>query len=238
MGKQANQFLASFNRIEKWLQDEYKRKPFPGFAELVRRLSKRKDLQVRKYHDDLLEIAQLRNAIVHDRIAPDFVIAEPNDWIVKKIEKIEQELIAPELVSPRFKKEVVTFEKGTSLDVILKSLTEKEYSQFPIYDGKQFLGLITANGIGIWLAAHNQNEQISIKGKTVESVLKSDAKRNNYLFVAQNAYVFQVMEKFLADPTIEAILITTDGQANSKLIGLVRPKEVFQDYYEEWSEMQ
>ena len=32
-----------------------------------------------KYEDDLLQLAQLRNAIVHDRIAVDFVIAEPND---------------------------------------------------------------------------------------------------------------------------------------------------------------
>lgn len=84
VGKQAELFLAAFNRIEKWLKNEYDGKQVPGFSELVRRLSQRKDLQVKSYRDDLLELAQLRNAIVHDRISPDFVIAEPNEWVIKK----------------------------------------------------------------------------------------------------------------------------------------------------------
>ena len=30
-------------------------------------------------------MAQLRNAIVHERIADDFVIAEPNEWAVQQV---------------------------------------------------------------------------------------------------------------------------------------------------------
>lgn len=72
-------FLISFNRIEKWMRDEMGNARNMGFTELVRRLAQRKQLMIRKYEDDLLQLAQLRNAIVHDRIAVDFVIAEPND---------------------------------------------------------------------------------------------------------------------------------------------------------------
>lgn len=89
-------FLISFNRIEKWMRDEMGNARNMGFTELVRRLAQRKQLMIRKYEDDLLQLAQLRNAIVHDRIAVDFVIAEPNDWTVKRIQLIEQELIQPE----------------------------------------------------------------------------------------------------------------------------------------------
>ena len=88
-------FLISFNRIEKWMRDEMGNARNMGFTELVRRLAQRKQLMIRKYEDDLLQLAQLRNAIVHDRIAVDFVIAEPNDWTVKRIQLIEQELIQP-----------------------------------------------------------------------------------------------------------------------------------------------
>lgn len=69
-------FLISFNRIEKWMRDEMGNARNMGFTELVRRLAQRKQLMIRKYEDDLLQLAQLRNAIVHDRIAVDFVIAE------------------------------------------------------------------------------------------------------------------------------------------------------------------
>ncbi|HAQ0355509.1 TPA: hypothetical protein IWO52_001230, partial [Enterococcus faecium] len=68
-------FLISFNRIEKWMRDEMGNARNMGFTELVRRLAQRKQLMIRKYEDDLLQLAQLRNAIVHDRIAVDFVIA-------------------------------------------------------------------------------------------------------------------------------------------------------------------
>ena len=76
----SDEFLASFNRIEKWLQKELPGDERFGFSELVRRASKQKISVIEEYEDDLLQIAQLRNAIIHDRISPDFVIAEPNEW--------------------------------------------------------------------------------------------------------------------------------------------------------------
>ena len=72
-------FLSSFNRIEKWMRDAMGNARNMGFTELVRRLAQRKNAVIKKYEEDLLQLAQLRNAIVHDRIAVDFVIAEPND---------------------------------------------------------------------------------------------------------------------------------------------------------------
>ena len=87
-----------------------------------------KQLMIRKYEDDLLQLAQLRNAIVHDRIAIDFVIAEPNDWTVKRIQLIEQELIQPETVLPRFAKRVTGFEQDLPLLELLKIVAEKVFT--------------------------------------------------------------------------------------------------------------
>lgn len=237
MGDQANKFLAAFNRIEKWMRDEIDVPNNMGFSEIVRRLSKRHDLLVRRYQDDLIEIAQLRNAIVHDRISPDFVIAEPNEWVIKKLEKIEMDLTRPEKVIPRFKKHVTGFDKNTTLTSILTIIAEKRYSQFPIYDGGKFLGLVTAHGLGIWMAMQDHDTSIRINGQTIQVVLESDRKRNNYRFINEDTHVFQAIELFLKDPTIEALLITKDGNPDGNLIGIMRPKEVFQDYYEEWGDL-
>lgn len=234
MKTRADEFLATFNRIEKWMQEQYKGKGTVGFTDLVRRLSKRPDLLVKKFQDDLIEIAQLRNAIVHDRISPNFIIAEPNEWIVKKIKTIESDLKRPERIVPRFKKKVIVFSKETSLTTILDRMAKDGFSQFPIYDKGEIVGLLTANGIGLWLAAHGKNNQIDVKGQTAASVLQSDRKKENYKLVSKDAFVFEGMELFLNDPTIEAILITDNGKTNGKLMGLIRPKEFFQAYYEEW----
>lgn len=233
MGQQAELFLAAFNRVEKWMQRTYEGQQVPGFSELVRRLAKSKTLQVRKFQEDLLEIAQLRNAIVHDRVAPDFIIAEPNEWIVNRLLSIEKELTCPVLVIPKYQKEVLTFKETTPLSTILNSVKNNGYLQFPIYHQGVFKGLITAKGIGSWLASQVSEETISIKDHTAGSIIATDKRRHNVTFVAQTAYDFQMGELFANDPTLEAILITKNGQKNQPLLGLIRPKDVFDSYYKE-----
>jgi hypothetical protein len=98
MASGADVFLSSFNRIEKKLRDELGNPRNMGFSEMVRRLSKQKQGEVKKYEEDLLQIAQLRNAIVHEKIGENFVIAEPNQWVVSRIRQIEQALLQPETV--------------------------------------------------------------------------------------------------------------------------------------------
>lgn len=232
MGAQGNDFLATFNRVEKWLRDEMDQPGSMGFSELVRRLSKRSDLLVRKYQDDLLEIAQLRNAIVHDRISPDFIIAEPNEWVISRLKTIEADLIKPEYVIPRFQKTVTGFDKNVNLSDILSIIAEKGYSQFPIYEQGKFLGLITAHGLGIWMASQDHKNVIEIQGKKVADVLASDRKRHNYRFVDEQTMTYQALEVFLKAPLIETILITKDGNPNGNLIGIIRPRDVFEKYYE------
>ena len=119
-----------------------------GFTELVRRLTQRKNAVIKKYEEDLLQLAQLRNAIVHDRIAVDFVIAEPNDWAVNKIQQIEGELLQPENVLPRFSKHVTGFRTGSPVVRVTRNDLRKRYSQFPLYNKGKFEALITLRVIG------------------------------------------------------------------------------------------
>lgn len=173
-------FLISFNRIEKWMRDEMGNARNMGFTELVRRLAQRKQLMIRKYEDDLLQLAQLRNAIVHDRIAVDFVIAEPNDWTVKRIQLIEQELIQPETVLPRFAKRVTGFEQDLPLLELLKIVAEKRYSQFPLYNKGKFVALITLRNIGFWLAKESQKGPVDLTNKRALDLIIQNGKYTNY----------------------------------------------------------
>ncbi|MGL9927416.1 CBS domain-containing protein [Enterococcus sp. DIV2385] len=149
MGERADTFLAHFNRIEKWMRERLNNPVNMGFSEMTRRLSRKEKGQIAQFEEDLLQMAQLRNAIVHERIADDFVIAEPNEWAVQRIETIEQALTKPEKVVPKFAKRVTAFEITTSLETLLTIIAKKQYSQFPIYEKGVFKGLITVRGIGV-----------------------------------------------------------------------------------------
>lgn len=228
VGQQADLFLPSFTRIEKWLKSQLNNPKNMSFVEMVRRLAKQNETEIKKYEDDLLQFAQLRNAIIHERISTNFVIAEPNEWTIQRIQKIESRLIDPQKVYPLFKKKVTTFCYQDSLQELLRVINERGYSQFPIYDGHEFKGLVTVHGLGLWLASQVAGDQITISRKKIEDILRSDRRRKNYQFVHQNQFVFQVEKIFSENPTLEAVMITENGDENEKLLGIIRPRDLNQ----------
>lgn len=56
MASGADIFLSSFNRIEKQLRDDLGNPRNMGFSEMVRRLSKQKQGDIKKYEEDLLQM--------------------------------------------------------------------------------------------------------------------------------------------------------------------------------------
>lgn len=233
MGERAEEFLSSFNRIEKWFREQSSNPTSMGFSEMVRRLSRKKDSQISLFQDDLLQMAQLRNAIVHEQISTDFVIAEPNEWAVNRISEIEKALISPETVLPRFSKKVTGFDVNISIKEILSIVARKQYSQFPIYDEGIFKGLITVRGLGIWLAVESSKGDIQLEGRKASELLVSNYKGSNYRFVSNDATVFQVEEMFVTQVRLEAILITKDGNPNGSLLGIIRPRDVYNNLEKE-----
>ncbi len=61
-----------------------------GFSEMTRRLSRKEKGQIAQFEEDLLQMAQLRNAIVHERIADDFVIAEPTNGQFNELKRLNK----------------------------------------------------------------------------------------------------------------------------------------------------
>src|SRR5699024_11877381 len=81
---------------------------------------------LKRYRDDLLEFAELRNAIVHNRIDTDYAIAEPHLSVVESIEAIEQEITEPKKVYPLFSRKVIIFQESDSLRELLTVIRDKE----------------------------------------------------------------------------------------------------------------
>lgn len=220
-------FLNSFNRIEKWLRKQLDFPSNMGVSEMIRRIKKKSDFPISEVEYDLIEFSQLRNAIVHNKIKPDFIIAEPNQWAVDRIKEIERKLLHPKTIEGYTKNNVKTFEAGIPLRQILYIIVEKGYSQFPIYQKGKFKGLITTRGIGMWFAKNSMEGIKDLDHYTALDILDADSKRDAVHFLKPKDYEFKANNLFKANPRLEAILITEDGQRNSKLIGIISPKDLF-----------
>ncbi|SLM87170.1 MULTISPECIES: CBS domain-containing protein [Vagococcus] len=223
----ADTFLASFNKIEKWLRKQLNFPNNMGVTEMLRRVKKQSDLPIREIEYDLIEFSQLRNAIVHNRIETDFIIAEPNEWAVNRILEIENKLLHPRLVERVLKKNVKIFTAEVPLQEILYIIVEKEYSQFPVYQNKKFRGLITTRGVGMWFAKNANSSLLDLNYYTAIDILDIDNKSDAVYFLAPTDTEYKAKELFKNNPRLEAILITENGRNNGKLIGIVSPKDLF-----------
>ncbi|WP_249870614.1 CBS domain-containing protein [Oceanobacillus saliphilus] len=222
MYKNSDRFLTAFNRIEKELKSMLMKKEL-GFSRAVRVLQKSNAI-IKQYTDDLLEFAELRNAIVHNRLDMAFVIAEPHDSVVNRIEKIEQELTQPKKVDPLFIKRVIAFQQNDPLYHILDVINHKGITKFPIYNGDDFQGLVTHKGIAKWLARRTKTNTGPLFETSIMEVLQGE-KFDNYKFISTGTSVYEAMEIFREQigngNRLEALLITENGTSKGELLGIV-----------------
>lgn len=231
--ERGERFLSAYNVIEQAMQrrtGDIGSKE--GFRRLVDQLSDN-DWTVRKFREDLIEFAELRNAIVHERISPRFLIAVPLAGTVDRIERIAAAMERPPLVYPQFRREVVGFSPDDPVRSVLSALDSAGYSQFPVYREGQYLGLLTDGGIARWLAralvAEAQPDERDPLDFAVGEILKAEKNPDRARFIARSATVYQAEDLFATSGNkwrVSALLITENGLPGEKLLGIVTPSDI------------
>lgn len=226
--KNSERFISAFNTISKELEKIVNVGGHIPFYRLVD-MAKKKNGLIMTFKDDLKELSELRNAIVHSRDYPEYAIAEPHISVVEKVENIAAELTRPVTIIPFFERRVKTFQKNDPLMAVLKSIKTNGYSQFPIYDQEKFVGLITDRGITKWLAQNVEKTSIeSCFEIRLSDVLSYEKNKPNYVFMSKDQTIYDVREKFLHhfdlySTRLEAVLITENGRSKEQLIGIATP---------------
>lgn len=222
-------FIAAFNRIERTLREIVEAKAFMPFYRLLNEAKKKNPL-VRKYEDELRVYADLRNVILHNWVSVEHVIAEPYIAVVEKIEMIDEALAKPKTVGNLFRKQVRTFQMDDSLASTLKVIHKRKYTQFPVYEGRQFKGLVTTVGITNWLAKSMQGQYLPKHVPTLRDILHHEKGEVNYRFIGRHMTVYEAEEIFENNIgrgcRIEALLVTEHGRPHQKLIGIVTPMDM------------
>lgn len=156
----------------------------------------------------------------------DYIIADPHDDIVDQIEGLYKQLTQPARVIPRFQRQVEQLTVYQSVSEALAVARQRSYSQFPIYDGKTFVGVLTDNGLSRWLASHIEEDIISLRESPLADVMNHEENRKNFEFVGEQTTVDEVRELFgrvweSQVPNMAAVLITANGSPSEKLLGIV-----------------
>ncbi|GAA4062627.1 CBS domain-containing protein [Amphibacillus indicireducens] len=227
--ERAERFIVAFNKIEKYFNQQLNDTSYVPFFRAVLRLRK-KDAIVNRYHNDLLEYSELRNAIVHERTEVNYTIADPHIEIVEAIEKIAAEMTAPKLVIPTFAKTLKVVQADLTVKTILNVIRETRFTQFPVYRSKQFVGLLTDKTVLHWIAHHMNGDFAELLKTPIMKLIDDNGAEPNYRFIPRSMDIYQaeelLLDMFKKHEGIAALLITEDGKPNQKLLGMVTPSDL------------
>jgi predicted transcriptional regulator len=170
----------------------------------------------------LRKYTELRNLMIHQREDPGRELVIPSSATVEGLERVLALVLAVPRAIPTFRRAVQTVKPEDSLEFVLGQVLELDYSQFPVYDGPEFRGLLTENGITRWLSHHVKTvlEIVDLRQARVREVLGDEEKRQNACFLSARALVPQVVAAFTDQPLVEAVLITASGSRDEPPQGI------------------
>ena len=221
-------FLVAFNRIHQYCRDQTSSPEGVSFVYLVtdflHRYPRRVDIEL------LRSFAEIRNILVHQKTRLHRELAMPTPETVELIERISDQFTRPERAEARFCKVVQTIDAGAGLLEAMRLIHRTGYTQFPVYEGREFAGLLTSHGITHWLSQVDLEQQpcTILKQTRVQDVLSFEHERldRNCRFVARDTAVDEILALFQTQPDLEAVLVTEHGRRNEKPLGIVTKSDV------------
>ncbi len=179
--------------------------------------------------DQLIEYAQLRNAIVHHRVDYDEVIAEPHLAVVEAFESIANVLGSHKTVLDMVKQPVLKAEADDLLKGILAQQQAQGYSVVPVYEKNQFCGLIDEDLLQYVLLKAMQGE-LDLNQVTCAIVKKLPSTQDRVYFADAKAHfasiLFNLDILFDQGKRVKVILVTEHGYASNPCLGVLTMADI------------
>ncbi|MFC4800393.1 CBS domain-containing protein [Neobacillus sp. GCM10023253] len=228
----SERFEVAFNQVHNALRDIVQIND-ERFVVLVK-VGAKKYQVIETFKKDLEQYARLRNAIVHEKMEVGFYIAEPNAKVVHHIEKIANILSRPNYALTIATKNVVFFDENDSILKVTAAIKQYGYSKFPIYKNQKCIGLLTAGSIMKWMAQHMESGIVNLADVRIADIMMVE-KKQSIEFISKEINLFQVENIFekahKKKNKLEAVVITENGNAGEKPLGIITPWDLIQIDY-------
>lgn len=228
--KNAAEFINSYNKIDAQLRQLYDFKPSQSFSDMVRR-SAEKNGVVRKYENDLMDFARLRNAIVHQS-TDGKIIAVPCDEVVEEIQLIERLLCTPPTIGATLReKRIVSVDDSISLKQVIRLIANTNYSNLPVYRGKRMVGVVNNRRIikelGTVIERGGDIDAFASQTPVVQIVRESDL-FTYYKYLSKNDTLQDILDAFEENKKLLAVLVSENGREGERVENIVTPADLVQ----------
>ena len=217
----AVEFISAYNTIDSRLRAIYRGKGNLQFSDLVRRCAEF-NKTVRRYEDDLLLCARLRNVIVHES-KKDRIIAEPCDDLTRLICHVAELLSSPPKLSALKDKNVTGIDADATLSDAVVRIAQTNYSNLPVYRKGRMLGIL------------NNRRLVRVMGQALEKgedmdeflttpcsdVLREEDMNRFYRVLGKKNTVQEAIDAFEDNRKLLAVVVTENGYAGDTIVNLL-----------------
>lgn len=218
-------FLAAFNDIEAHLRIQLRAKRSDSFRWMVR-IAEKQHLISKEHAETLDAFAELRNAISHGQYNDLRPIAEPRPDTVEAIEKIRSLLLNPPIaldVLPEQK--VQSFRLNDPINKALDIVRTTEISQFPIYDGSEYVALLTTNTIARWVAS-DLHDNAQLDARSIKEVLDYAESSDTAVFLPRTSTAQEIIDIMTGPKLPWSVILTEHGKQHQKPLRVVTGRDM------------
>lgn len=193
-------FNRAFNTLHDVIEHRIGNKKQRNFGISYFEALDRNDHLIMRHKEKIDFYREFRNLMEHKVTLNRPPFAEPSNHLISDILRTIEDIKNPSRVREIFLSKVVTFQVDDNLSQVLEIIKYENYSQFPVFDGDEFLGIISENGITAFLAKSVEEDIISIKEikiKEILTVIKDEAV-DAYNIVNSNKLVYEVEDLFIS----------------------------------------
>jgi len=227
----AEEFVDLYNKIDNWLGKAGKYDRYVSYSRKIKNLQK-KDSRIRLYKDDLLSYGELRNAIVHNSLKQDEIIAEPHQRVVDRYRFIYKELSEPETVYPKYGEMIIKVQPGDFINALVQQFSKSGFAQIPVFDGPDLVEIINSQTMSRWVAAKMESYgKLNQSAVKVADILPYVKYPKNFSFISADQSIYDAYDKFTAHQIahkrhLDGLFITKNKSENSKIVGLITLDEI------------
>ena len=226
----ARRFINAYNKLDYAIRVQHGFKRSMSFSEVVRKAVPL-NYVVRKYEEELIDYGRLRNAIIH-RSNEEYIIAEPHDEVVEKLEHITNLVTTPpKALETACEKNVLCVQNDVKVKDVIQLIATSSFSNIPVYKNGELVGV--ANGqrildeLGKQVAEGKDLDDFIGKTK-IENILSESATQKYYEVVSKDATVEEVLNIFNKNRKLMAVLITKNGTFSEMPLGIITTADLIQ----------
>lgn len=226
----AERLIELYNELDRLLRDsEGDAEHYVPFTRRVQQLSRENEL-IKRYRDDLLLMADLRNLLVHetyiDSINPVF---QPHIRLVQRFEDILQELLRPHAALDYAVPAERIYKAGMRDPVlqVIHQVYKRGFSHVPVVEDGRIVGVFSESAVFAMLAeGGTQSLTADLKVEDLQAVMSlARYKADRYQFIPPETPVFDAAAIFAQ--TVErgrrvaVVFITDNGKQDGRLLGML-----------------